>query len=104
LDQRGMLTLANALRVRAEVRWRKGDRRAAFLDAQRALDISREAQGGKPYSYVTGLGWLLLGRLHQDAGDTRAARSALQSAVLHLSNTLGDDHPDARRARLALNP
>lgn len=105
-EQRGMRNprLANALRIRAEVRWRKGDRPAALLDAQRAVDISREAQGGRPYSYVTGLGWLLLGRLRQEAGDTEAARSALQSAVLQLSNTLGDDHPDTRKARLALNP
>lgn len=103
-DQRGMriVSLATALRVRAEVRWQQHDRSAALLDAQRALDIAREAQGGKPWSYTTGAGWLLLGRIQQDGGDAKAAQQALQNAVDHLRNAVGEDHPETQRARLAL--
>jgi serine/threonine-protein kinase len=104
LEQDGNRTVAvsNALRVRAEARWQRGDTEGAIVDAQRAVDIARDAQGGKPHSYITGQAWLLLGRIEQDAGHAAAARSALQSAVEHLSATLGDDHPETRKARLAL--
>ena len=94
--------MVNALRIRAEARWQRGDVAAAIADAQRSVAIARDAQSGKSHSYITGLASLLLGRIEQDAGHVAAARAALKSAVEHLSATLGDDHPETRNARLAL--
>ncbi len=100
-DGRGMriTSLARALCLRAETRWRQGDVVAAFADTRRALDIGQALQGGIPHSNTTGLCWLLLARLQDDTGDRMAARVSLQHALAHLSAVLGEDHPETRRAR-----
>lgn len=94
-ERRGMRIgiLVNALRLRAEICWRQGDLAAATSDARRALAIAMELQGGNPHSSFTGLSWLLLGRLDRESGDLKAADTAFQNAIPHLSNALGDDHP-----------
>jgi len=98
-------TLSFALRVRGEARWQRGDLAGALADARRAVDIARDAQAGKPHSYVTGLSWLLLGRIEAAAGQAEASRRSLQAALDQLSPTLGDEHRETRRARDALlNP
>jgi serine/threonine-protein kinase len=100
-EQRGMriAILANALLLRAEIRWRQGDRVAASGDARRALAIATELQGKNPHSSFAGMCHLLLARLDREAGDLEAADTALRHAITHLSNALGDDHPDTKLAR-----
>jgi serine/threonine protein kinase len=75
---------------------------AAVADAQRALEVSKRAQGSTPYSSHTGLAWLTMGRARQARGDTALAREAFSNAVSHLAKTLGEQHPDARSANRAL--
>jgi tetratricopeptide (TPR) repeat protein len=97
--------LVNALRLRAEIRWRQGDLGAAISDARRALVIAMELQGKNAHSSYTGLCHLLLARLARETGDPEEADSALQHAIAHLSNALGDDHPETKLARrLAVSP
>ncbi len=104
LEQRGVRSpsLMNALRTRAEVLWRQNDPAAALKDAQRALDIAVGLQGKRPHSSYTGHCWLLLARLHRDAGNRPAAMAAFKNAAEHLSAILGEDHPETRKARQAL--
>jgi eukaryotic-like serine/threonine-protein kinase len=92
----------NALRTRAEVLWQQGNRAGALKDAQRALDIAVGLQGKRPHSSYSGQCWLLLARLHQDAGDRPAAKVAFKNAAEHLGAVLGEEHPDTRTARQAL--
>jgi tetratricopeptide (TPR) repeat protein len=106
-EGRGMRigALANALRLRAEIRWRQGDRDAATQDARRALSIADTLRGSRPHTTLTGRSWLLLARIDRDAGDLAAADTALENAVEHLSHALGEDHLDTKLARrLAASP
>jgi len=106
-ERRGMHIgiLVNALRLRAEIRWRQGDLGRAIGDARRALAIAIELQGKNPHSSFTGLCELLLARLLRETGDLDAAEGALSRAIPHLCNALGDDHPDTKLARqLAVSP
>jgi tetratricopeptide (TPR) repeat protein len=104
LEARGASTpaLASAYRLRAEIEAKKGERDVAKADAQKALQIAEGMQGGKPYSDDTGLAYLSLGRVLQLSGDPEGARAALQSAALHLGNSVGEDHPDTRTAQRLL--
>jgi hypothetical protein len=91
--------------VRGEARWQRGDLAGALADARRAVEVARDAQAGEPHSYVTGLSWLLLGRIEAAAGQAEASRRSLQAALDQLSATLGDEHRETRRARdTLLNP
>jgi len=91
--------LVNALRLRAEIRWRQCDLKAANSDARRALAIAMELQGKNPHSSFTGLCHLLLAKLARETGDLEAAEGALRQAIPHLSNALGDGHPETKLAR-----
>jgi serine/threonine-protein kinase len=101
-EQRGMRIsiLANALRLRAEALRRCREIAGAMKDAAHALAIAQEVQGGKPHSYLTGRAWLLLAELARDAGDRARLREAAEQAVVHLSNALDAEHPQAQRARM----
>ena len=105
-DARGMLiaSLANALRLRAQIRWRQGDIDAALVDARRALAIAQALQGAALHSSLTGLGESLLAQLHLAAGDRPAANALLQRAIPHLRAILGDAHPETRLAHDLLEP
>ena len=89
----------STLRLRAEIRWRQCDLEAANSDARRALAIAMELQGKNPHSSFTGLCHLLLAKLARETGDLEAADSALRQAIPHLSNALGDGHPETKVAR-----
>jgi tetratricopeptide (TPR) repeat protein len=99
-DGRGMAVapLARALNFRADAHLGEADADAALADARRALEISRRLQGDKPWSSLTGLSLLSIARIQESAGDHEAARLAAREAVPHLIETLGAEHPDARRA------
>jgi eukaryotic-like serine/threonine-protein kinase len=95
-------SFVNALRTRAELRGKRKELPAALQDARRALDLATALQGGRANSSASGHCWLLLARLHQDAGERPAAMAAFKNAAEHLGAVLGEDHPETRKARLAL--
>ena len=70
----------------------------ALRDAQEALDLARKLQGGIAFSNRTGMSWLALSEALAQQGRADEARAALSTALEHLKNTLGDDHPTTRRA------
>jgi eukaryotic-like serine/threonine-protein kinase len=90
--------LVRALNFRADAHLGKGEMDAAIADARRALEISRRLQGDKPWSSLTGLSLLTIARMDESRGDNEAARLAAKEALPHLRETLGPEHPDARRA------
>jgi tetratricopeptide (TPR) repeat protein len=90
--------LARALNLRADAYLAGGDIDAALADARRALEISRHLQGDKPWSSLTGLSLLSIAGVQGTRGDHDAARSIAREALPHLNETLGREHPDARRA------
>ncbi|HXS88241.1 MAG TPA: serine/threonine-protein kinase [Steroidobacteraceae bacterium] len=90
--------LVRALNFRADAHLGKGETDAAIADARRALEISRRLQGDKPWSSLTGLSLLTIARMDESRSDNEAARLAAKEALPHLRETLGPEHPDARRA------
>jgi serine/threonine protein kinase/tetratricopeptide (TPR) repeat protein len=90
--------LARALNFRADAYLWKGDADSAYADARRALEISRRLQGDKPWSSLTGLSLLSIARIQESRGDHDAARLTAKEALPHLIETLGSEHPNARRA------
>jgi serine/threonine-protein kinase len=93
-------TRPDALMGKAQAELRLGNASTAADDAQRALESAQVVQGGLPYSYVTGLAWLMVGRAQQQLGHGEQAHRAFESAIAQLSNTVDADHPalvDARR-------
>jgi eukaryotic-like serine/threonine-protein kinase len=90
--------LVRALNFRADAHLGKGETAAAIADARRALEISRRLQGDKPWSSLTGLSLLTIARIDESRSDNEAARLAAKEALPHLRETLGPEHPDARRA------
>jgi serine/threonine protein kinase len=90
--------LARVLNLRGDLYLREGNTDAAMTDAKRALEVSRALQGDKPYSSLTGQTLLLMARIHESRGEGAAARAVASQAVPHLTETLGAEHPDARRA------
>ena len=94
--------LVRALNLRADAYLSKGDANAALADARRALEISRSLQGDKPWSSLTGLSLLTIARTQESVGNHDAARIAARDALPNLTETLGPEHPDARRAEQLL--
>jgi len=90
--------LALALMTRAGAEHRLNDDAAALRDAEAALAITQKIQGDRPYSLLTGQGWLLLARIDQDRGDVDDARKAASNALPNLSEMMGRDHRDTRLA------
>jgi hypothetical protein len=105
-DGRGLAVapVVRVLLVRADVYLKQENAGAAMADAQRALEVSRALQGGKPYSSLTGLSLLLIARIHDSRGEHTAAQVVAGQAVPHLVETLGPDHPETQRARHYAGP
>jgi tetratricopeptide (TPR) repeat protein len=99
-DGRGMKVapVVRALLVRGDVYLRAGDLDGAMPDATRALEVARSLQGGKSYSSLTGQSLLLMARIDEARGDQAAARDMAGQALPNLVETLGEEHPDTRRA------
>ena len=93
--------LARALAERSELYLKLGQTELALTDAQRDVQVARELQRDKPYSSYTGRALAMLARVQQARAAPDDARASATAAVLNLSKTLGDDHPDTRRARQA---
>ena len=80
----------------------QADLSAAPKDVQSALQAATALQGGFRYSNLTGLAWLLVGRVQQKLGDSAQAYKAFDAAVIHLSNTVDDGHSSLVEARRLL--
>ena len=87
-------TLSRSLRARAEVNLALGDNAAALTDIDRALQLSRAVQAGRPYSALTGRTLAVAARVHAERGATADARAAAAESVTHLNATLGAQHPE----------
>jgi tetratricopeptide (TPR) repeat protein len=92
------VVITSALRQRAEVALRQGERTRALADAQQAVELARRLQGGARFSSYTGLASLTLGRVERDAGHADLAAAALRVAEENLLNTLGPEHPSTALA------
>ncbi len=78
---------------------------AARADADDALALAQELQGGKPHSFRTGLAWLARARIAQDEGREDAAREDAAKALGHLEATVDAGHRALAAARaLAARP
>ena len=95
--------VVTALRGRAETHLHDGALDRAATDLDRALKMARALQGDKSYSSHVGLSLVVLHRLQRARGDVDNARRTATEAVVHLTGALGEDHPETRRARLALD-
>ena len=91
--------VTRALNARAEVQMKRGELDAARIDAQRALEISRNLQATKAYSSLTGMSLLQLAEVESAARDPKSKRLAAE-ALKHLSEALGPQHPDSLRAKI----
>ncbi len=90
--------LVRALIGRGEAQLAAGDSAAALADAKRALEISRNLQGDKPYSSLTGMSLLLNARVDESRGEMADARTHAAEAARQLTDALGAEHPDSRHA------
>jgi serine/threonine protein kinase len=85
--------------ARAELYAAEGNVAAAESDARQALQLTREQQGGVPYSDRVGSAWLTLGKVLARKGDETQALVAFEAAVANLSHTVDEQHPLLREAR-----
>jgi tetratricopeptide (TPR) repeat protein len=89
----------DALLGGAEVDILLKDSASAMQHAKAALELATSMQGDFPYSYRTGLGWLVLGRALAASGSPTEARGAFESALKHLSETVDTNHPALLQAQ-----
>ena len=66
--------------------------------AQSALEEAQALQGGIRYSNRTGMSYLSLAEARLAQGKVDEGRQALKSALEHLQEALGPDHPATKRA------
>lgn len=100
-NERGMQVapLTRALTARATVKLKNGDMPGATADTQRAIEISKQLQGEKPFSSLTGQSLLQLAEIESVSGDRARSQATAKQALDHLTQTLGGEHPDALRAK-----
>ncbi|HWW81745.1 MAG TPA: tetratricopeptide repeat protein, partial [Steroidobacteraceae bacterium] len=94
---------ATALTIRAELNLDAGRLSEAAADARAALARAQSLQAGLPYSYKSGLAWLVLARVLAANGEGDPSRAALENSIKNLSNTVAADHPGLLRARQLLD-
>ena len=91
-----------ALVGRAEIAVAERRLESAIADATQALEVATQVQGSAPHSFYAGLAWLSVASARASQGEKALAIEAYGSASSHLSQTLGERHPDVLRARQAL--
>ena len=85
---------AAGIRVyRSEVALQMGRADAAAALADEAVARARALQGGMPYSRGVGLGLFALAKARHAQGRVDQARQASASALEHLQNAIGTEHP-----------
>ncbi len=90
-----------ALAQRGETWIADGDLGAADTDAARARELA-QTSGADSFSRFAGRAWYVTGRLAESRGNARAARDAFATAAVQLAGSIGDAHPETRRARDAI--
>jgi serine/threonine protein kinase len=83
---------------RSEVALRQRRTEDALHDAHEALDLAKKLQGGIAFSSRTGMSWLATSEALAQQGRNDEAHAALSTALEHLKNALGEEHPTTRRA------
>ena len=91
-------SLATAYIIRAEIRLRLNESAAALLDLEQALEVVRDSQGSVSYSADAGLALLRRAETLFAIGDRSGAKVEIESALGQLKPTLGENHPEVRRA------
>jgi serine/threonine-protein kinase len=86
-------------RAKSEAALLAGDAVASEQNARASLATATSLQGGMPWSYRTGLSWLILGRALHRRGEDAQAHAAFVAALDNLLNTVDADHPALIRAR-----
>ena len=92
-------TLVQALIARSGIALAQGRAAEALDDAERALAMAQEVQGGMAFSSVTGQAWLALAEARRAGAAPVAAPAAFAQAVQHFTRTLGVTHPLAQQAQ-----
>ncbi len=77
----------------SEVALKMGRPDAAATLAEDGVQRSRALQGGMPYSRAVGLGLFALAKARHAQGRSDEARQATVSALEHLQNAIGTEHP-----------
>jgi tetratricopeptide (TPR) repeat protein len=98
----GNAAAVSAYRLRAEIEMRQGKGDLALSDARKAVQVAESLQGANRFSGDTGLAYLTLGGVLLKTTERSNAPAALRSAVDHLSNSLGHEHPDTQHAEQLL--
>ena len=94
--------LAAAYRLRAAANAALNAPADALADATAAHAVAQSLQGGRPHSFHTGLGLLTLAQIHRQQGNAALAVDSARSALDHLRETAGADHPEAVKAERLL--
>jgi len=71
----------------------------ARVDAERAVDGTKNSNTAGPGSSGLGRAYFALGRVLLAQGKQDEARAAVSAAVEHLSSAIGAEHPETRQAR-----
>lgn len=95
----GISYLALVLSHRSDIERQLGHLSEAEADATRAVNMLQDASSPRMLSCNVGGAYLALGRAFAAERKRQEAQSAFHSAVEHLQNTLGSDHPETRTAR-----
>ena len=90
--------LAAAYRLRAQANETLNAPAEALADATAAHALAQSLQGGRAHSLHTGLGLLTLAQIHRQQGNAALAADNARSALDHLRETAGADHPEAVKA------
>ena len=82
----------------ADIALQSGQPDEAATLSQQALEEAQVLQGGIRHSNRTGMSYLWLAEARLAQGQTDSARHSLTSALEHLQETLGPNHPATQRA------
>jgi serine/threonine protein kinase len=99
----GSSSSVNAYRLRADIQLREGKIDEAEADARKAVLIAEHLQGANRFSGDTGLAYLTLAGVLTRKPDRTRAQEALRAAIDHLTNALGEEHPDTLQSKRLLS-
>jgi tetratricopeptide (TPR) repeat protein len=100
--KQGQSYLPLTLIRRADIELNLEQHEEATADATRAVEMLQKTMELGTFSCIMGQAQLSLGRALQARNRPDDARAALQTALVHLQKSLGEDHPDTLRARQLL--
>jgi serine/threonine-protein kinase len=95
----GAFALPGILLKRSEIELAIGNLEQAVADANRALTLLQSNAQPASFSSTTGSAYLAIAKALEAQSKHEDARVAAKSALGHLRDSLGPDHPDTRRAR-----